>query len=274
MELLKISRDFLFLTKREIMRTQRVNGSLYSKIENYIATVEFGHPSANCFPLELLERLEKEFIKLSDNNEVRLIILKSEGEKTFCAGASFDELLSLKNEEESIRFFSGFAKLFLAMRDCKQPIIGRVLGKTVGGGVGLLSACDYVMATESASIKLSELSIGIGPFVIAPVVSRKMGVAAFNELTLSPDQWKNAYWAQEKGLFARVFENIEEMDKALEYFAETLVKSNPEALSEMKRITWENTEHWDKELMEKAAISGRLALSEQTQKTLSKIKNK
>ena len=183
------------------MNTTRQNGSLYIHIQNKIATVEFGHPASNSFPSELLARLTNELNLLSKNQEVSIIILKSEGEKVFCAGASFDELVAIKNLEEGKRFFSGFANVINAMRTCEKLIICRVQGKTVGGGVGLLAASDYVLATEQAAIKLSEISIGIGPFVIAPPIERKMGLAALSELTLDATSWKNAYWAKEKGLY-------------------------------------------------------------------------
>ena len=254
--------------------TDRLQGSLYTKIDKKLAVTTFGHPNANSFPLELLNRLTKEIDALSENEEVSIILLKSEGDRAFCAGASFDELLAVSNEEEGKRFFEGFAHLFLAMRRCKKLIIGRVQGKAVGGGVGLVAALDYVFATESASIKLSELSLGIGPFVIAPVILRKAGQAALNELFMAPNQWKNAYWAQQKGLFARVFENVKDMDKEIDDFIATLLKSNPLALSEMKRITWQHTDHWEKELLDNAAISGKLVLSEQTRLMLEKLKNK
>ena len=254
--------------------TDRLNGSLYTKIENCVAIVEFGHPKSNSFPLELLERLTREIDLLSEDKSVRLILLKSEGDRAFCAGASFDELLAIEDEANGKRFFEGFAHLFLAMRRCTKLIIGRVQGKTVGGGVGLVAAMDYVFATEAASVKLSELSLGIGPFVIAPVILRKAGQATLNELFMAPDQWKSAYWVQEKGLFARVFENTKDMDKEIDYFLDKLLQSNPEALSEMKRITWQGTEHWEKELIKNAAISGKLVLSEQTKAMLAKFKNK
>ena len=256
------------------MITDRLNGSLYSKIENKIATVEFGHPNANSFPLELLQRLAKEIDLLSENENVSIILLKSEGDKAFCAGASFDELLAIENQTQGTQFFNGFANLFLAIRRCKKMVVGRVQGKTVGGGVGLIAACDYVFATESATIRLSELSLGIGPFVIAPVILRKAGQAALNELFMAPDQWKNAYWAQQKGLYARVFENTKEMDEAIGYFLDKLLQSNPVALSEMKRITWQHTEHWVEELPKNAEISGKLVLSEKTKEMLAKFKNR
>ena len=256
------------------MITDRLNGSLYSKMENKIATVEFGHPNANSFPLELLQRLAKEIDLLSENENVSIILLKSEGDKAFCAGASFDELLAIENQTQGTQFFNGFANLFLAIRRCKKMVVGRVQGKTVGGGVGLIAACDYVFATESATIRLSELSLGIGPFVIAPVILRKAGQAALNELFMAPDQWKNAYWAQQKGLYARVFENTKEMDEAIGYFLDKLLQSNPVALSEMKRITWQHTEHWVEELPKNAEISGKLVLSEKTKEMLAKFKNR
>lgn len=254
------------------MSTDRPNGSLYTKIENRVATIEFGHPASNSFVSELLERLTKEFDRLSENDEVSVILLKSEGDRAFCAGASFDELVAISNLEEGKAFFSGFANVINAMRKCPKPIIGRVQGKAVGGGVGLASACDYVHATVDAAIKLSEISIGIGPFVIAPAVERKMGKAALAELTLYPTEWKNAYWAKEKGLFAKVYESISEMDKELDIHLQKLATYNPEALSKMKMVLWEGAEHWDKLLVDRAEASGKLALSPNTKKALEKFK--
>ncbi|CAL2081243.1 enoyl-CoA hydratase/isomerase family protein [Tenacibaculum sp. 190524A02b] len=254
------------------MQTTRPNGSLYTKIENSIATIEFGHPASNSFPSELLDRLAKEFDKLSGLNEVSIIVLKSEGERAFCAGASFDELVAINNLENGKYFFSGFANVINAMRKCSKLIVGRVQGKTVGGGVGLAAACDYVLATEHAAIKLSEFTIGIGPFVIAPAVKRKIGVSGLAELTLDATSWKNAYWAKEKGLYARVFENIEDLDKELVIFTEKLASYNPEALLEMKQALWVGTEHWDTLLIERAETSGKLVLSDFTKKALEKFK--
>jgi methylglutaconyl-CoA hydratase len=253
------------------MITTRENGSLYTKIENKIATIEFGHPASNSFPSELLERLRKEFQKLSNDESVQVIILSSEGEKAFCAGASFDELMAIENIQQGKLFFSGFANVINAMRNCKKLIVGRIQGKTVGGGVGLAAACDYIMATEAAAIKLSELSIGIGPFVIAPAVERKIGVAALAELTLAAHEWRNAYWAQEKGLYSHVFETIKDMDKEMLIFSEKLASYNPEALFEMKKILWKNTESWETLLQERAAISGELVLSDFTKNALKKF---
>ena len=252
--------------------TTRPNGSLYTKIENKIATVEFGHPASNSFPGELLQRLTDEFNKLSDNPEVSIIILKSEGEGAFCAGASFDELLAVSNLEEGAIFFAGFANVINAMRNCSKLIIGRIHGKAVGGGVGLASACDYALATEGSAIKLSEFTIGIGPFVIAPAVERKMGKAALAEMTLAAHEWKNAYWAKEKGLYAKVFENVKELDNELEIFSSKLASYNPEALNEMKKVLWEGTENWGTLLAERAKISGRLVLSDFTKQALERFK--
>ncbi|WP_233900745.1 enoyl-CoA hydratase/isomerase family protein [Tenacibaculum piscium] len=252
--------------------TTRENGSLYTHIENNIATIEFGHPASNSLPRELLQRLANEFNSLSKNNDVAIIILKSEGERAFCAGASFDELIAIETLEQGKEFFSGFANVLNAMRCCSKLIIGRVQGKTVGGGVGLVAACDYVFATENASIKLSELSIGIGPFVIAPAVTRKINVSGLAELTLDATSWKNAYWAKEKGLYARVFETIEEIDKEIEIFSKKLANYNTEALSEMKKTLWIGTEYWQELLLKNAEISGKLVLSDATKNALSKFK--
>lgn len=254
------------------MTTTRLNGSLYTHIENKVATVEFGHPASNSFPSGLLDRLAKEFDKLSTNDEVAVIVLKSEGDRAFCAGASFDELVAIDNLEDGKAFFSGFANVINAMRNCSKLVIGRIQGKVVGGGVGLAGACDYVLATEAASIKLSELTIGIGPFVIAPAVERKVGVSGLAELTLDATSWKNAYWAKEKGLYARVFETIAELDKEVSILSEKLASYNPEALHEMKKALWIGTEHWGELLIERAETSGKLVLSEFTKNALAKFK--
>lgn len=254
------------------MTTTRQNGSLYTNIQNKIATIEFGHPASNSFPSELLERLTKELIAVGENEEVAVIILKSEGEKAFCAGASFNELIAISNLEEGKQFFSGFANVINAMRTCGKLIIGRIQGKTVGGGVGLAAACDYVLATENAAIKLSEFTIGIGPFVIEPAVTRKIGVAGTAELTLDASNWKNAYWAKDKGLYAKVFENIKELDEEVEILSEKLASYNPAALAEMKKVLWKGTENWNDLLAERAVISGELVLSDFTKKALEKFK--
>ncbi len=254
------------------MTNNRSEGSLYTNIVNKIATIEFGHPASNSFPSVLLDRLTKELQKVSENDAVSVIILKSEGNRAFCAGASFDELIAIDNLEDGKRFFSGFANVINAMRSCSKIIIGVVQGKTVGGGVGLAAACDYVLATEAASIKLSELTIGIGPFVIAPAVERKIGLAGLAELTLAATEWKTAYWAKEKGLFAKVFETQDELSKESLILAEKLASYNPEALLEMKKTLWKGTEDWNNLLIERAKISGKLVLSDFTKKALSKFK--
>lgn len=248
------------------------NGSLYTHIQNNIATVEFYHPASNSFSSELLERLATAFNELSLNNEVHVIILKSEKDKAFCAGASFDELVVITNFEEGKQFFLGFANVLNAMRKCSKLIIGRIQGKAVGGGVGLAAACDYCFATEQAAIKLSEFTIGIGPFVIAPAVERKIGAAALSELTLDATSWQNAYWAKEKGLFAKVFETLSELDNEVDNLALKLASYNPEALNEMKKIVWKGTENWDTLLDDRAAISGKLVLSDFTKNALQKFK--
>ncbi|WP_405400346.1 enoyl-CoA hydratase/isomerase family protein [Maribacter sp. Asnod2-G09] len=254
------------------MVTSRKNGSLYTRIDGKVAHVEFGHPASNSFVSELLERLTDTINELSEDQAISVILLKSEGEKAFCAGASFDELLEVSNLEEGKAFFSGFAHVINAMRKCKKVIVGRVHGKTVGGGVGLAAACDYVYSNVNASIKLSELSIGIAPLVIAPAVARKIGNAAMGEMSLAPTEWKSAYWAQEKGLFNKVYDSADEMDKELDFFIHKLASYNAEALTEWKKVLWEGTDHWDTLLTERAAITGKLALSDFTRKALSKFK--
>ena len=248
------------------------NGNLTTIINDKIAYVEFSHPQSNSFPAVLLQKLTDELDSLSHNNSVSIIVLKSRGDGAFCAGASFDELLAVSNLEEGSRFFSGFANVINAMRKCSKLIIGRIHGKAVGGGVGIAAACDYAFATDKSAVKLSELAIGIGPFVIAPAVERKIGVAALAELTLAAHEWKDANWAQQRGLYARLFTSVNELDAALEIFAGKLASYNPDALSEMKKALWNGTDHWGTLLYERAAISGKLVLSDFTKSALQQFK--
>jgi methylglutaconyl-CoA hydratase len=250
------------------MSIQNAKGFISISIDAKVATIEFGHPASNSFPSHLLQELTSTIESLGQHPELVVLILKSQGTGAFCAGASFDELLAVSNETEGKTFFSGFAHLINAMRKCPKLIIGRVHGKAVGGGVGIAAACDYVLASQEASIKLSELAIGIGPFVIEPAVSRKIGKTALAELSLTAQEWKSAAWAREKGLYAKTFETIENLDKAVIELAEQIASYNPEALATMKKVFWEGTDHWDTLLLDRASISGNLVLSEVTKSAL------
>lgn len=253
------------------MTTQNPIGILLTTIENKIATLEFGHPASNSFPGDLLNRLTNELDNLSQNPDVSIIVLKSSGQGAFCAGASFEELLTVSNLDEATQFFSGFANVVNAMRRCSKIIVGRIHGKAVGGGVGIAAACDYALATNGSAIKLSELGIGIGPFVIEPAVTRKIGKSATTEMTLEAE-WKTAAWANQKGLYAKIFETSAELDNEIEAFANTLASYNPEALTEMKKVLWEGTENWSTLLYERAEISGKLVLSDFSRKALNQFK--
>nr|WP_294773745.1 enoyl-CoA hydratase/isomerase family protein [uncultured Flavobacterium sp.] len=251
--------------------TDNTKGNISVEFQDKIATITFSHPASNAFPSDLLQKLTEELNNLSNNSNVNVIILQSEG-KTFCAGASFDELLSITDFETGKKFFSGFANVINAMRKCSKLIIGKIQGKAVGGGVGLASACDFAFAYQDASIKLSEIAIGIGPFVIEPAVSRKIGKTAMTQLTLQPNTWQTADWAVEKGLYADVFDSYGELDEVVLAFAKKLASYNPEALTEMKKVFWEGTENWDTLLYERAAISGKLVLSDFTKNALNEFK--
>ena len=245
-----------------------------SHIEHGINTIEFFHPQSNSLPAKILEDLTKEIHFAGTHDDTKVIILKSAGDKTFCSGASFDELTAIKNEAEGIQFFSGFANVINAMRKCPQFIIGRIQGKCVGGGVGLAAAVDYAIATNKAEIKLSELAIGIGPFVVGPAVERKIGTAAFSTLAIDAATFRNADWAKRKGLFSEMYENIENLDEAISRLSNTLAHSSPEAMAEMKKIFWAGTENWDELLKTRAAISGKLVLSRFTKIAIEKFKAK
>lgn len=237
-------------------------------IEKGISTIEFFHPAHNSLPGDILAKLANTITKAGDNDAVKVIILKSGGDRTFCAGASFKELININDAETGRVFFSGFANVINAMRKCPKFIIGRVQGKTVGGGVGVASATDYCMATKFASIKLSELNIGIGPFVVGPAVERKLGLTGMSQIAIDANTFYDAEWARAKGLYAQVYESTEALDEAIQAFAENLCTYNPEAMKEMKKIMWAGTENWDELLAERAAISGKLVLSEFTKETL------
>ncbi len=254
------------------MALQNATGSISISIDAKVATIEFGHPASNSFPSQLLNKLTKTIETLGQNPDVAVLVLKSQGTAAFCAGAFFDELLAVTNEAEGKTFFSGFAHLINAMRKCPKVIVGRVQGKTVGGGVGIIAACDYVLASQEANIKLSELAIGIGPFVIEPAVSRKIGKTAMTELSLTAQEWKSAAWAKEKGLYVNTFESIEKLDQAVTQLAHQLATYNPEAVTAMKNVLWEGTAHWDTLLIERAAITGKLVLSEVTKTALAAFK--
>ena len=242
--------------------------------EKGIATIEFGHPLSNSLPGKILNKLADTITSLSGNDTVKVIVLKSQGERAFCAGASFDELISIKDIETGKIFFSGFANVINACRKCTKLIIGRVQGKAVGGGVGVASAVDYCFATKFASVKLSELAVGIGPFVVGPAVERKIGMSAMSQLAIDATEWQTAQWAKDKGLYTEIYDSIEEMDKAVDVLANKLANSNPEAMEMLKGVFWEGTEEWDTLLKTRAAMSGKLVLSDFTVNAIKSFKKK
>ncbi|MES2761480.1 MAG: enoyl-CoA hydratase/isomerase family protein [Bacteroidota bacterium] len=251
-----------------------MEGTIKSTVENGIGTITFFHPQSNSMPGVQLRNLATEIEKLGKDDNAKVIVLQSEGEKAFCAGASFDELISIKDIDTGLKFFSGFAMVINAMRKAPKFIIARVQGKAVGGGVGIASSADYTFAVNDASIKLSELAVGIGPFVVGPAVERKVGTSAFCQLTINATEWQTAQWAKEKGLYAEVFDTAAEMDKGIEVLAGKLATSNPEAMMMLKKIMWEGTENWDTLLIERAGMSGTLVLSEFTVNAINKFKAK
>lgn len=248
-------------------------GYVKSHTEHGITTIEFFHPKGNSLPGKILEDITQE-IHYASSHETKVIILKSGGDGAFCGGASFAELSDLKTEKEGLHFFQGFANLINGMRKCNKLIIGRIQGKCVGGGVGIAAACDYAIAVTTAEVKLSELAIGIGPFVVGPAVERKIGLSAFSQLAIDATLWRNADWAKKKGLFAEVHESVHNMDESVYRLANTLAHSSTEAQAEMKKNFWKGTEHWDTLLNERAVISGRLILSDSSKKAIAKLQIK
>ena len=255
------------------MINQVKEGYVKSEIHNGVTTIEFFHPQSNSLPARILDELSKEIHSAGNDDDTKVIVLRSGGVRAFCAGASFDELAAIKTEHEGKEFFSGFAHVINEMRKCPKIIIGRVQGKCVGGGVGVVAAMDYCIALEQAEVRLSELAVGIGPFVVGPVIERKIGVAAFSQLAVDANHWRNSDWAKRRGLFAEVHDSQENMDESISRLAFNLSHSNPAAMHELKKIMWKGTENWDSLLLERAAISGKLVTSEFTKNAIAKFKN-
>ncbi len=237
-----------------------------------VATLTFFHPQHNAMPSDLLAKLRQAIVQAGQDPAVKVIVLCSAGERSFCAGASFEELVAIENKAQGEAFFNGFAQVINAMRLCPKFIIARIHGKAVGGGVGLAASADYALASQYASVKLSELSIGIGPFVVAPAIARKIGVSALGQMTLNAKTFYTAQWAKDKGLFAEVLPDAQALDDAIETLCHELKSYHPEAMAEMKRVLWSGTEHWETLLAERAAISGGLVLNNFTKATLERFK--
>ena len=239
-----------------------MSGFVNSEVADGICTITFSHPASNSLPGSILSQLAKTVQSAGLDSDTRVIVLKSSGERAFCAGASFDELLAVENETQGLEFFSGFANVINAIRTCPKFVIGRVQGKAVGGGVGIAAAVDHCFATKYSSIKLSELAIGIGPFVVGPAIKRKVGNSGFSQLSIDATSWKSADWAAQYGLYAKVYENTDEMDNAVAALATQLASSSPKAMEELKKVLWKGTEDWGELLLDLAQISGRLILSD------------
>jgi methylglutaconyl-CoA hydratase len=256
------------------MAKDMINGYVNAETHNGITTIEFFHPQSNSLPRQLLKNLANEVHAAGTDKDTKVIVIRSGGDKAFCAGASFDELTKIETKEKGYEFFNGFAEVINAMRKCPKLIIGRIHGKCVGGGVGLAAAVDYAIATEASEVKLSELAVGIGPFVVGPAIQRKIGLSAFSQLAVDSTMWRNGDWARRKGLFAECHPTIEGMDESIHRLSNQLAHTSPEAMSEMKKMFWIGTEDWDTLLMQRAEISGRLVLSSFTKEAIEKFKAK
>lgn len=250
------------------------NGTVSHTIDNNISTIEFFHPKGNSLPGELLKELTKKINKAAASKKSRVIVIRSSGDGAFCAGASFDELLGISNLEEGKSFFMGFANVLNAMRNSNKYIIARIHGKVVGGGVGIAAAADYAFAHSSASVKLSELAVGIGPFVVGPAVVRKIGVGPFTTMSVDARSWFEAGWALNNNLYSKVYDSIEQMDAAIDKLTSELASSNPQAMKKLREIQWNGTGHWGPTLEQRAEISGKLVLSDFTREFIKEFKKK
>ena len=251
----------------------RQDGRVDVATQDSIAIITFAHPKSNSLPSALLRTLAKEIADVASNSGIKAIVLRSEGDKAFCAGASFDEMKAVSDAPSGKEFFSGFARVILAMTRAPQFVITRVQGKVTGGGVGLVAASDYVLAVDDASLKLSELAVGLGPFVIGPVVERKVGRGPFAAMSIDAD-WRDAAWAERHGLYSRVFDDAGDMDKALAKLLEFLAAANPEAITQLKKALWADIGDWEQLMERRAAISGALALSAHTRAAIEKFEKR
>lgn len=249
------------------------NGYVKTTIEEGIATITFFHPKSNSLPGSILQQLAEAVTRVGEDDAARCVVLRSDGDRAFCAGASFDELLAIENFEQGKEFFMGFARLILAMRSCPKVVLCRVHGKAVGGGVGVAAAADYTLAVEGASAKLSEIALGIGPFVVGPAVERKIGISAFSGMAMDSN-WRDAHWCKHQGLYSDVFASIGDLDEALGKMARKFADQSPEAMAELKSVFFEGTDHWSELLEKRAEKSGRLVLSDFTRTYIEQFKNK
>ncbi|HAD97535.1 MAG TPA: enoyl-CoA hydratase [Cryomorphaceae bacterium] len=249
-------------------------GDVSLKLKDEVGYIEFFHPLSNSLPGRVLAKLADTITQAGKDDAVKVIVLQSAGERAFCAGASFDELISINDLDTGKKFFSGFANVINAMRKCPKLIIGRVQGKAVGGGVGLASSVDYCFATKYADVKLSELAVGIGPFVVGPAVERKLGLSGMSDLAINATEWRSAAWAHERGLYNDIFDTAADMDAAIAALVKKLRSSNPEAMKLLKEVFWKGTEDWDELLAQRAAMSGKLVLSDFTKNAIEKFKQK
>lgn len=260
-------------TRTQVQTIAVGGGEIAVTIDAGIATIRFSHPKGNSLPGALLQQLARTITDVGQTPDTRVIILRSDGTGPFCAGASFDELVSIASPDEGEVFFSGFSAVILAMIRTPQFVIVRVQGRTAGGGIGIAAAADYAVATRSAAVKLSELAVGIGPFVVGPVIARRVGMGPFMAMSVDAD-WRDSAWCESHGLFARVFDDVAGMDAGIEALAATLAVSNPEAMRLMKGVAWQGTEHWETLLAERARMSGTLVLSDFTRQAIAKFKAK
>lgn len=249
------------------------SGKVTVNVQNEIGTVSFFHPKSNSLPLKMLKEMTEAIDKLAVDKNSKVIIIRSEGEKSFCSGASFDELLSIKDFKTGKEFFMGFARLLNSMRKCPKFIIARVHGKAVGGGVGIAAAADYTLASNEASVRLSEILLGLGPLVVGPAVERKIGKTAFITMTIDAE-WHDAFWAKQNGLYTKVFATTRELDEAVFELAKKISNFNPDAVAQLKKVFWKGTEDWDELLEERAEINGRLVLSDFSKNYIKQFKSK
>ena len=203
---------------------------------NAIATVTLNRPQVhNAFDETLIADVTACFARLSEDAEVRAIVLRGAGE-SFCAGADLHWMgrMAGYSQEENRADADALQRMFDVIATCPKPTIARVQGGAIGGGVGLVAVCDVVIAAPEAKFALSEVRLGLVPAVIAPYVLQKIGMGAARALFVTGERF-NAEEALRIGLVQQVVAAIE-LDAAIQKKLEWILHAGPNAIAAAKRL--------------------------------------
>lgn len=210
--------------------------TLQIELRDEVLTVTLDRPDVhNAFNDELIHEAIDLFSNI-DPGAARVLVLRGSG-KNFCAGADLNWMSRMVSytRDENIRDSSLLAKMFALMNDCPVPVVGRIHGAAIGGGVGLVAVCDVAIASSDTKFGLSEVKLGILPAVISPYVIAKIGETHARALFLTGERFE-AERAMRIGLVHRVVDSVAELDAAVYETVTQLKTSGPEAVRECKKL--------------------------------------